>query len=502
MTCPPCRYLPPDDRRSVAGFFLRATAGSIPNLMPLPVAEISPGHKLRWRSFAVVYTLLIVYGSLLPFYFHSMTFAAAWAGFQEIQYLKIGSEHRADWMANLILFIPMAYLWAAALPGERSQSRRLVSAATAFLLCLGVAFAIEFAQVFTYRTVSQNDLIAEFLGSVIGVLLWLFAGRRLRSIYHQAISNSEFSLQAALVLYALAYCTMCMMPLDFVLSSDELAAKIDRGDVSWWLAVAEPSKLRLGGKLGLEILVSVPIGLLAALWAGGKNPRSAMLSAVFVGLAFGLVMEGLQLLMLSGRSQGISVLTRTVGATFGGGLPSLFGYWRLESARPWLKVAAISAAPFYIVGAASVRGWSTVLPFSWNEFREAIVNENINYLPFYYHYWSAEAVALYSVVMNAALYAPIGIMLRILVGDFRWLNRLGIPLALLCGAAFAAIMELGRLSAGPLKADVTNVLIAAVSAAIGYGLCGESERWIRQFGQKLRGQNRNNPTTATARSGT
>jgi len=238
------------------------------------------------------------------------------------------------------------------------------------------------------------------------------------------------------------------------------------------------------------------------LWAGGKNPRSAMLWAVFVGLAFGLAMEGLQLLMLSGRSQGISVLTRTMGAAFGGGLPSLFGYWRLESARPWLKAAAIAAAPIYIVGAARVRGWSTVPPFSWNEFREAIANENINYLPFYYHYWSAETVALYSVVMNAALYAPIGIMLRILVGDFRRLNRLGIPLALLCGAAFAAVMELGRLSAGPLKADVTNVLIAAVSAVLGYGLCGESERWIRQFAQKPRGQNRSNPTTATARGDT
>src|SRR5262245_52270613 len=53
--------------------------------------------------------LFVVYGSLVPFDFHGRPLDAAWRTFQQAPWLVLGIDSRADWVANLLLYIPLGF---------------------------------------------------------------------------------------------------------------------------------------------------------------------------------------------------------------------------------------------------------------------------------------------------------------------------------------------------------------------------------------------------------
>ena len=52
----------------------------------------------------------IVYGSLIPFELRPHTLPEAWDAFLHIRYLNLGVVSRADWIANIVLYIPLGFL--------------------------------------------------------------------------------------------------------------------------------------------------------------------------------------------------------------------------------------------------------------------------------------------------------------------------------------------------------------------------------------------------------
>src|SRR6185503_2185733 len=104
------------------------------------------------------------YGSLVPLEFHSRPVETAWRDFLATGYLVLGVESRADWVANILLYMPLAYLLSAAFAGgTRSALTRVIASGAAWVACAAVALAVEFAQLFfPPRTVSLNDIVAEF----------------------------------------------------------------------------------------------------------------------------------------------------------------------------------------------------------------------------------------------------------------------------------------------------------------------------------------------------
>ena len=156
----------------------------------------------------LAYSAFVVYGSLVPLDFHPLPFGQVWQAFSNAPFLDLGVESRADWIANGVLYVPVGLLGARALGRGRPG---LFAALASLILASLLAFVVEFAQVcFPPRTVSQNDLLAECLGSLVGVL---FAPRigswidRLRSAW----SVDGARLQAILLpAYALAYVLFCL----------------------------------------------------------------------------------------------------------------------------------------------------------------------------------------------------------------------------------------------------------------------------------------------------
>jgi hypothetical protein len=103
---------------------------------------------------------------------------------------------------------------------------------------------------------------------------------------------------------------------------------------------------------------------------------------------------------------------------------------------------------------------------------------SLHFLPFYYHYYTAEAVALVSLLRNAALYVPAGLAY--------WGWRVGKPfgeargnaaVAGLLGGMVAFSVEAAKLFLSNQRPDPTNVLIGCASSAIAYVVALWLTRW-------------------------
>ena len=98
----------------------------------------------------------------------------------------------------------------------------------------GLAFAIEFTQLFfPPRTVSQNDILAESLGGLIGILLQVRWGASVERWFlglWQRESRTD-RIQRLLHGYLLLLFTFNIMPLDLTISPIELYHKWSEGRV-------------------------------------------------------------------------------------------------------------------------------------------------------------------------------------------------------------------------------------------------------------------------------
>ncbi len=79
-----------------------------------PSAEPPPTRLDRWLMLiAFMYSVFVLYGSLVPLEIRSLDMAEAWGRFSRIPYLSLGAGGRADWVANILLYIPLAFFWCA-----------------------------------------------------------------------------------------------------------------------------------------------------------------------------------------------------------------------------------------------------------------------------------------------------------------------------------------------------------------------------------------------------
>jgi VanZ family protein len=403
----------------------------------------------------VVYALFIVYGSLVPLDFHPRPLADAWAAFQEIPYLRLGIASRADWVANILLYIPLAFLGSGAIAAaSRSRTLSVTGAVSVAVLCVALAFGIEFAQLFfPPRTVSKNDLIAETIGTVLGIAAWAFSGSHLSRLWQAFRAGGVHSWQAFAALYALGYLAYSLFPFDFVVSGAELEEKLaNAGRAALMTAESCGQVIGCSTRLAAEVIVAAPLGALL----GRAFPALGMRGAFLIGVALGLGIETLQIFLASGISQGLSVVTRGLGMAWGILLQRHFRLDWLWRYRREVQVAVAMAIPIYLLLLALLNGFDGTLESPW------VASEKLaatNFLPFYYHYYTSETAAMASLLGNAGAYA--------LVGVAAWLLRPHRSPGWHVGAMAAVLalaVECLKLFTPGKKPDPTNVLIAFAAA--------------------------------------
>lgn len=417
---------------------------------------------MRFRKFLAFfgYLLFVVYGSLMPFDYREHTMDAALAQFENIPYLNLDAGSRADWVANIVLYFPLAFLGCLWGIGLRSLSPlRHLTAIAVLAFCLSVAVAVEFAQIFfAPRTVSLNDLLAEGIGTLLGVSAFGLGRWQIARLWQSFARGGRESVQAVAWTFGLAYAALALFPYDFVISWSELREQLASNHTGWLLAGECGDGLRCAARQFGEAAAVAPLGLLIAL-AAGRAERSRFFAA---GIALGATIELLQLLLVSGVSQGLSILWRGLGLAAGAAIGQVFRQRGPEPIAWAIRRATILAAPFYIGLAMALNGWFSA---GWIAPDRALSRiAELKFLPFYYHYFSTESAAMSSLIAQAGLYAPLGLAMWAF-----FLARNAKVVAVMSGLAAIALalpIELGKLFVADKHPDLTNLLIAGGSAAI------------------------------------
>lgn len=437
-------------------------------------------NNSRWNAFpAFLFCLLfVVYGSLIPFDLRDISFDQAVLNFSNIKFLDLGIESRADWIANIILYMPLAFFGCAFAVGMRAMdSLRYFRALIILVLCLGIAVAVEFAQTFfAPRTVSLNDLVAEGFGSLLGIFIFFLGRWNLVGLWRAFDEGGRASLIAAIVVYSLAYLALSLFPFDFVMSSDELEWKFKTANQGWLFAGSSGLLRGLAGLISDGVTLA-PIGMLLMLAFPGLCLRRLFI----IGMALGAVLEFAQLFLASGISQGLSVVMKGIGLAAGGMIGKMLSeHGPAPLARIMRSSVAFLIFPYFLA-LTILAGWYSS---PWGSLSEAMEKlHQISFVPFYHHYFTSEAVALTSLLGQVAMFAPVGLGIWAVQSAG---NRpgSGIFKAGLYAAALALVIEMGKLMVPGKHPDLTNLLIVWISAGFVCSLANWLERVILGVGAR------------------
>lgn len=406
----------------------------------------------------LLYICFVVYGSLVPLDFHPIPWDQAWERFQHIHLLNIGAQGRADWVANGVLYLPVGLLTAHLFAGNNWRRVSMLAVAAALAFSFSLALVVEFAQLsFPPRTVSLNDVIAEFIGSSLGVLFATAWSERLRALLNALAGDQERLLDRLLKAYTVGYFAFSLFPYDFLLSTTEFDLKMHSDSWGWLMAtsVANGSVAISIAKLFAEVLATVPLGFMIARRKPGRRPWPTS-QAILTGAALGLAIEAAQFFVVSGISQGISVLTRMFGMYVG-----VLLWLHTSSLHPSRLAAGFRRfGPLvgicYLLAIAAVTGW---FEHNWMSMDRALqALQEVRFLPFYYHYYTTEQAALLSLVSVCLMYAPIGIL--------TWASWLSPTLGMWIAILTASVMETSKLFLEGQHPDPTNLFIAGLAAWI------------------------------------
>jgi glycopeptide antibiotics resistance protein len=429
----------------------------------------APDRRYAFFIF-LAYLAFVGYGSLVPFELRNYTLDQAIEQFASIGYLELGAASRADWVANIVLYVPLAFLGCAWAVGMRTQNPlRYLAALPVFAFCIAVAIALEFTQIFfAPRTVSLNDLLAETLGSLAGIALFGLGRQHIAHLYASFVQGGRQSVIAAAVVFSLLYVTLSLFPYDFVISPQELASRLESDNQGWLIAGGCGSGLRCAAHQAGEMVAIAPLGLLVALAAPALSYRRIFTA----GVALGLVLEIAQLLLVSGISQGLSLLWRGMGLAAGAAVGHVL---RRQGPAPvaWMirRAVPFAALPYILLLAALGGGFSA----PWLPLQGALARlAEVRFMPFYYHYFTTESAAVASLFAQAGMYAPVGFALWALRPT--WSRSGGIPQAAFWAVVLALPIEFIKLFVPPKHPDPTNLLIVAVGAAFACAVANWMER--------------------------
>ena len=429
-----------------------------------------PGQARFWLLLgALAFLAFVVYGSLVPLQFQPVPWDQALERFRSMPYLALGIGSRADWVSNILLFIPLCFLWSGVIWPQRRPARRIVAAALVLGAAVALSVAIEFVQIFfPPRTVSLNDIVAEAAGAAIGIALWWLTGHHvLRWLQALPLARGTANVaQRLLVAYLLVLFGYNLLPLDLTISPVEVYHKWREGKVIW-LPFTKPyaDGAQRAYDLVTDIVIWVPV---AALWV--LTGRKTRMQAWTLAVTAALVLELLQVFVYSRVSDSTDVGDGSLGRgdrhRAGTAAPGhrpgqrpMPGPGALRWAVAALCWAALLAAVFWY-------------PFDFNLDRSFLRDRvaGLHRVPFETYYYGTEFRAITEVLRKMLFFAPLGFLLfRLGRGLPSALPRAAVHVAMLIlVAAVATAIESVQILLPSKFADFTDGALQFLGGATGY----------------------------------
>jgi glycopeptide antibiotics resistance protein len=425
----------------------------------------------------LVYLLFVIYGSLVPLDFRPQSLSEAWHSFLAIRYLDLGIGSRADWVANILLFIPLSFLLLGVFWPRQGIALRVLVTVIVWMLCLILSVSIEFTQLFfPPRTVSQNDILAESIGAIFGTILWWWQGDAIvaRISHWRSIRGRANIALRLLWLYLVLMFGYNLLPLDLTISPVEIYHKWHNGKIILLpFGFHVENRAQFAYNLLTDVALWIPVSFLWIL-SDKKSRRQAWIWTV----ATATILEGLQLLVYSRVSDITDILTSMIGAGIGVWLSR---YWRAKN--PETERADGHTAQW--LGMAGVLAWLVVLavvfwyPFNFNLDRTflRLRLDMFDRVPFYSYYYGTEFRAVTEVLHKVLFFAPLGILLALMGLPIRSqsFRRLFSVFSVAAILMTAVIIELGQVALPDKSPDSTDIVLETLGGFAGFlGLA-----WIR-----------------------
>jgi VanZ family protein len=425
---------------------------------PQPPApfKLTRGHFV---GLAIVYGLAVLYSSLMlgpdGLHYVPLSAAEAWQRFRAIHFVDNASDQRADWIANAIMTIPLAYLVNGALKPDSRRGPETGRAGIALLTCIVFILAAKYAQLFfPPRTVTLNYIAAQSLGAVLGVALFRFARRRLYPVVRAMYQDGD-GLVIVLGAYTVLLAAFTLMPFDIALSPSDLGTRFTQLPLS---IVPGPGHhlVYRAALVVADAVAMIPVGMFLAV----SERELSFQPLLWRGVGFVTVVTILSLFVLSATPFILSLISRPVGVALG----IEFVLW-LKGKDLWKRHYRYAryvpiVLPAYIVVLVWGNGLLTGGWLSVDQAEAALDPRRL--LPLWSLYIVTKVQAAQTVVTALALFAPIGAMI--------WLKRgfwaKGVGFSAIFAFVLSLAIEIGRAMKPGLTPEFTEPFIAATGAAL------------------------------------
>ncbi len=434
---------------------------------------------------ATLYSLFVIYGSLVPLHYRYIPLNDALNQFKNIRYLNLGIGSLADWVANILLMIPLAFLWFSLLTKNARPPAKIFLFIFIWLACFLLAMSIEFTQLFfPPRTVSINDIIAEGLGSFIGCIAGWFFGRQLFAWFQQWHQEADInSWDRYLQIYLFGLFLYAVLPLDLTLSPIEIYHKWNEGRIILLpFGNLKTSIIENIYQWGSEALLWLPVPLL---WQRTQRlTRFQLYQRLFLA---SLVIEIFQLFVYSRVTDTTDILLALLGGGIGIQLTKYFSNSSLAKPTQTRFQTILSSSVCW--GALLCLGWSVLLmvvfwyPFNFDIDRTLLSERTLSFfkIPFYSYYYGTEYRAITEVFHKILFFIPLGIALAFISWDYRF-RAISRVVSYFWIALTALGIEFGQILLPKKNADLTDWVLQVTGGVIGYVVI--KQLLTSQFSQK------------------
>ena len=427
----------------------------------LPNQNIPRGWGRVYMLITLVYAAFLIYGSLLPLSIQPIPFGEALDVFEASMRSTQAEWSQSDMVTNTAMFVPLAF---CALGAWSSPGRRLAWCwkAPVILVC-GIVFGIllEFNQVYVAsRVASPHDIIAQTLGSVLGLAAWAVFGIPLTLWVGGLVRESDRPAlrMKLLYVYSALFVLYSVMPLSLTISVGQIWRKYKAGMINF-IPFWGSGELEISAMV-MKTAFYVPIGYMFAC-RSSRPGRGPLMSAAVGGLIFAMAIEAFQVLVHSRYATATDVVLGTIGAVIGSMLCWLSGpisrgrgvhgaWWRLRGV--WFKILALAGWVLLMVH----QRWEMLeVRRSWTEMVHGL-ELALSRPPLQMVNSGGPLDAVPRLGQEFAAFLVLGMILQALLVSFR---RRGIC-AVAIGVVLMLGLELGRLPFSQYLPDYTLVLAA------------------------------------------
>lgn len=431
------------------------------------------------RAFACLGLCVVAfawYVSLLPFRLTPTPLDAAWNDFLLNMSSWPASVPRVNFLANMLLFVPVGFGFYGAVQTDRAK-RFSVGALLASVCASATASLVaEFLQEFTVnRVVAGPDVVAQMLGSGIGIAAWLCAGPDLvhwirdtqRRTHHDRATR-------ALVAYAALWAFANLAPFDITLSIERLGHRWQEGEIVLIPFTSRLPPARAAWDAAVTAVSAIPLGALLLVGWQQRGERRSSAATLGLGVSILIALETSQMFIRSHGADMTDVVCGAVGV-FAGALIGVRVFDRSLHTRAHDHSARWAWA--------ALAAWCLMLAaYHWQPF-DFVADESsirqklgrVSLVPLAGYRSGSDLNAFNTLLAKLGMAVPFGAIASIALRRFQRRSPLFIVMWVSLAATIFGALELGQFFLPTRVPDPSDVGLGVVGSAGGIWLV----RWLR-----------------------